>query len=124
MTTVIQLAFMPALVIIADIQARMIGADKVIRHFWWGCLFGALILAGWWISGRNYWLAGALVVEHFIFFAPVLNYLRTPRKPFFYISSQPKKGSIWDRLLIKIEPAYPFIWAAALVGFTTLQFFL
>lgn len=109
---------------IADLQARMISAGKTIYHGWWDCVFGLLIGVAWWVCGRDWFGASALVTEHFVFFPPLLNFLRSPREAFFYLSSQPHKGSIWDWLLLKVEPAYPFIWVAGLCGFGVLQFFL
>lgn len=107
---------------IADTQARMIGENKPIRHFWWGCLFGALIIYAWWLEDRSYWFAGALVVEHFVYFSPMLNFFRSPRRAFFYLDSQPKSGALWDKVLLQVEKYYPFIWATALVGWIALQF--
>lgn len=117
-----EILFLAAIMGIADVQVRMISADKAIHHGWWDVLFGALIGGAWWIFGRDYWLAGALVTEHFVFFPPVLNFLRSPREAFFYLSSQPHKGSIWDWLLLKIQPVYPFIWGAGVIAFIFLQF--
>lgn len=122
MTYLSEILFLAAIIGIAYMQARMIGAGNAIHHGWWDVIFGVLIAVAWLIFGKNYWLGGALMVEHFVFFPPVLNFLRTPRKAFFYLSSQPHKGSIWDALLLKIEPAYPYLWGAGLSAFVFGQF--
>ncbi len=119
-----EILFLVAIAGIADLQARMISAGKTIYHGWWDLVFAVLIGLAWWAGGHNWWLMSALVTEHFVFFPPLLNFLRSPREAFFYLSSQPHKGSIWDWFLLKVEPAYPFIWVAGLVGFGTLQYFL
>lgn len=117
-----EIAFLLILIGIAGLQVRMISSGKTIHHGWWDVVFGVLIAGAWVGFDKNYWLGSALVVEHFIFFPAVLNFLRTPREAFFYLSSQPHKGSIWDWLLLKIQPAYPFIWGAGMVVFIFLQF--
>jgi len=124
MIYVAEVLFLAAMLGIADLQARMISAEKTIYHGWWDCVFGLLIGVAWWVTGKSWMCAGALAVEHFVFFPPFINFLRSPREAFFYLSSAPHKGSIWDSLLLKIEPAYPFIWVAGLVGFVVIQFFL
>ena len=117
-----EILFLLAIAGIAYLQARMIRADKTIHHGWWDVVFGMLIAGAWLGFGKNYWLGGALILEHFVFFSPVLNFLRTPREAFFYLSSQPHKGSIWDALLLKIESAYPYLWGSGLVAFFFEQF--
>jgi hypothetical protein len=89
-------------------------------HLLWATITGAIIVLVCWLAGWNYLLAGALAIERFILFNPLLNLMRKPRKPFFYISSG-KNGSWMDRVLTKVyEPAC----AIAVTGFIILQFFL
>ncbi len=92
-------------------------------HFLWACFFGFIIAVMWWLSGKNWLLAGSLVIERFVFFNPVLNYFRKPQRAFFYLGAGKNAG--WqDRLLSLMRKAYPFIWGACLIGFIILQFFL
>lgn len=90
-------------------------------HFLWACVFGALIVFFWWISHKDYIFAGALVLQHFIFFNPLLNFFRKPRKAFFYISNAGPNPSWWDGVLDKV---YMPIWCVSVSGFITIQFFL
>lgn len=116
--------FLGALIVIADIQAQMIEKNRPISHFWWSIIFGILIAGAWWLEDRNYWFLAALVLEHFVFFSPMLNFFRRPQKPFFYLDSQPASGSLWDKVLIPVEKLYPFIWAVGLAALIAFQFFL
>jgi len=124
MKFIFEIIFLMVIAIIADLQARMIGDGKTIHHGWWDLLFGTLILGAWQLEGRPWLFLTALVLEHFVFFPPVLNFCRSHREAFFYLSSEPHKGSIWDWLMLKIDPAYPFIWAAGLVSFFISQFYI
>lgn len=89
-------------------------------HMLWSLVFGALIVFMCWLMYWNYILAAALVLERFVFFNPLLNFFRRPRKPFFYINSE-KNGSWLDRVLTKV---YKPVWVAGLAGLIILQFFL
>jgi hypothetical protein len=121
MKIIFEIIFLCAILGIADIQAGIIARGQAIQHLWWGLLFALLIAGAWWLEERDYWFAGALVLEHFVFFSPALNLCRKPRESFFYIHSDPKNGSIWDRLLKPVEKYYPFIWAAGLIVFGLVQ---
>lgn len=121
MKFIIEIIFLAVIFGIAEIQGGMIARQEAIRHFWWALLFGLLIIGAWWLEDRSYWLAGALVLEHFVFFSPALNFCREPHKPFFYLSSEPKTGSLWDSVLLKVQKYYPFIWGAGLIGLGFLQ---
>ena len=90
-------------------------------HILWGCVFTAAITFFWWITDKDYLFGCALVLEHFIFFNPLLNYFRKPRKPFFYTSNAGENPSWWDGALDKV---YVPAWCIALAGFIILQFFL
>lgn len=122
MEHIYEIIFAACIAMIADWQAHLISDDKDINHFWWGVLFAGLITIGFVVEKEDLWFLAALLVEHFVFFAPLLNFFRKPRKPFFYISSDPKKGSSWDRWLIKIEKYYPYIYFAGVVSFILIQF--
>lgn len=121
MKFIFEFLFILIIAMIADLQARMIGDGKTIHHGWWDLLFGALILGAWQLEGRPWLFLIALVLEHFVFFPPTLNLMRSPRESFFYLSAMPHKGSIWDWFMLKIGPAYPFVWVAGLAGFTIIQ---
>jgi len=123
MKIIYEVLFLGAIAGIADIQAGMIANNLPIRHFCWGLLFALLIAGAWWLEDRDYWFGGALILQHFCFFAPILNFCRHPRMPFFYVHSDPKKGSIWDRLLKPVEKAYPYIWGIGLIGFALINIF-
>jgi len=120
MKYIFEAIFAVAILLIADLQAQIIEKNKPINHTVWGLVFVTLGGIGLWFQ-FSWWFAAALVIEHFIFFAPLLNFLRHPRKPFFYISSQPKTGSIWDKWLIKIESIYPYLYIIAVIGFILIQ---
>lgn len=122
MEHIYEIIFAACIAMIADWQAHIINNQKPINHFWWGVLFAGLIGIGFVVEKEDYWFLAALILEHFILFAPLLNFFRSPRKPFFYISSNPKQGSIWDRLLLKIEKYYPYLYIASGVVFIYLQF--
>lgn len=89
-------------------------------HFWWAMAFVPVIAGLWLLTGQNYLLAGALIVERFLIFGPALNLLRFHRKEFFYIHKG-KNGSWWDGVLEKV---YVPVWVICLVGLIIIQFFL
>lgn len=122
MEHIYEIIFAACIAMIADWQAHLINEGKAINHFWWGVLFAGLISIGFVVEKEDYWFLSALLLEHFILFAPLLNFFRKPRKPFFYISSDPKRGSIWDRWLLAIEKHYPYIYCAGVAIFIYLQF--
>ena len=124
MKQIFEILFLGGVIVIADVQAQLIEKNKPINHFAWGALFAGIIAGAWYLEERSWWFLAVLVLEHFVFFSPALNFLRRPRKPFFYISSTPGSGSLWDKVLIPVEKYYPFIWAVGLAGFIALQFFL
>lgn len=121
MQVIFEIIFAACIAVIAEWQAHKINEGKPINHFWWGVVFAVLIALGFFFQ-RSFWFLAALLLQHFIFFAPLLNLFRNPRKPFFYISSDPKKGSTWDGLLLKIQPYYPYIYFASVIAFVLLQF--
>lgn len=99
--------------------------QKKIRHWFWFLVFSAIITGAWYfLSGKDYYFAGALALEHLVFFNPILNYYRTPHRAFFYIHSDPKTGSWLDGILLKLGNAWPYLWAVSLAGLITLQFFI
>lgn len=122
MKYIFEAIFLGFIIVFADIQANMINDNKPINHYSWGAVFGLLMGIGWVFENYNWWFMGALILEHFVFFSPLLNFFRRPRKPFFYISSVGKTGSLWDSLLIKVIGFYPEIWGAGALGFIALQF--
>lgn len=120
--------------------------QRHISHFIWACCYcffagvvtGAFDIGGtepyWNSTGRHYnyvsfhdWVASVkwglffvLISQRFVFFSPLLNYWRIPRRAFFYISAG-KGGSFWDDVL---GAWYPFAYFVNLAGYITLQFFI
>lgn len=89
-------------------------------HFLWGAAFVIPIAVLWFLTGKNWLLAGALVLERFLLFNPALNLLRFHRQSFFYIHKG-KNGSWWDGFLSKV---YVPVWVGCAVGFIIIQLFL
>lgn len=123
MKFIFEVLFIVVIIVFSDIQANLIADNKPVNHTTWAMAFAALIGGAWALERYDYWFMGALVLEHFVFFSPFLNFFRRPRKPFFYISSVGIKGSLWDKLFIKIQPAYPYIWIGALISFALINIF-
>ena len=123
MKYIAEAAFILLIFLIARYQASQFNKGLSISHWLWALIFGA-IMAGCWLAGdRGIWFAVALILEHFIFFAPILNYLRVDRKLFFYVHSG-KGGSWFDEIMLDLGGAYPVIWIASVALFIFLQFFL
>jgi hypothetical protein len=120
MQILFEVIFLGFIVVIAHWQAEQFTEQKAINHWVWFFIFSALIVGAWLLEERSYWFAGALALEHFVLFSPILNFFRTPRMPFFYIHKA-KGGSLWDSVLIKLGKAYPFIWSAGALAFGWLQ---
>lgn len=120
-----EVIFLILIIGIADWQAHRFDKEqKPIKHWFWALVFGAAIAAFWYLSHKQYYFAGALILEHVVFFPTILNYFRKPRKAFFYLHSDPKTGSWFDKLLANPIWLWPVIWALSLAGFITLQFFI
>lgn len=114
--------FLAVIIAIADYQAHRISNGHSINHWQWGIVWGILIGGAWWLEQLAPWFLLALLLEHFVFFAPLLNFYRKPRQPFFYIHSVGKGGSGWDFILQKTGKLYPFIWIAGVLAYCYTQF--
>ena len=68
----------------------------------------------------SWWLLIALGLERAVMYNQILNILR--KKPFWYIHSDPKTGSVIDRFLIKLGWWYPIAWFLLLGVFIFIQF--
>lgn len=106
---------------LADYHAGQFDAGKTINHFFWAICTGIAIGVFTYVSKWNWWFCGALVFERLWCFNPMLNFLRKPKKPFFYTHSDKVGGSWMDSV---IGNAYPFIFGASLIGFITFQWFI
>lgn len=115
--------FLGSIFALADYQARQIQAGKPINHTLWAAITALVILAAVWLRGWDLWLGLACLLCRFLFFSPILNYMRMPPKSFFYINSEPGTGSKIDALLAKPVWLYPFCWFAALAGFVLILIF-
>lgn len=116
-------------------QKVEIKANKPINHPLWTWFFGAVIVIMW-ISAADPWqdffpmlirdwaFLMDLILEHFVFFNPILNKWRG--KAFFYINSD-THGSWFDAQFIALEVkwpgAYTWVWILAAAAFVTLTIF-
>ena len=78
MKFIFEILFFLAMAGIADLQARMIGDNKAIHHGWWDVVFGIMIFGAWQLEERSLQFLWALILEHFVFFPPMLNFMRSP----------------------------------------------
>lgn len=120
MNFVYEIIFFNLTIAIAAYQAHLIKENRAIIHWLWDIIFGAEIVLFWLLAGKNYWLLGALVLLHLIFFSAALNLFR--QKPFFYISSQGPHGSLWDKIFLQLPKLYEALWLMALIFFISIQF--
>jgi len=121
MTPVIdEILFMCMNLAIASYHAERFDANKKINHTFWAIVVGIVIGMFTWVSRWDWFLCGALVMERIFAFNPLLNFLRKPRKPFFYTHSSPN-GSWLDS---KIGNSYPYVFMGALAGFIALNIFI
>ena len=106
---------------IAEYHASLFDNNKKINHFWWGCAVGGVIVLFTYAGKWDWWFFGALIAERMWCFNPMLNFLRKPKKPFFYVHSDKVGGSWLDSI---IGDAYPYVFATSLAGFIIAQFFI
>ena len=116
MPYIAEILFLMIQVWVADYQSQQFDAGKSISHTLWAAIMGAIIVVAWYICGKDYWLALALVLERTWSFNPILNLFRS--KPFFYTNSG--KGGSW--MDAHIGNRYPYIFVISLAGFIYLQF--
>jgi hypothetical protein len=119
MPYIAEILFLMIQVWVADYQSQQFDAGKSISHTLWAAIMGAIIVVAWYICGKNYWLIAALLIIRFVFFSILLNFMRHPRKPFFYLGSG---GSVMDGILLKIQKAYPLLWSAMFLLLIFIQF--
>lgn len=124
MIRLLQIPMLGVMVAICAIHAKRFADNKAIGlwfHFIWGCVYfiPATFLA-WQMS--SYWLAGAFVIERFVFYNPILNRMRG--KAFFYLSVNSQTPSWWDSIEIGWRNAYPYVWIFSCVAFMIIQVIL
>lgn len=94
-------------------HSRLILGGRPIKHGLWALLYAACLGAAFWIT-RNPLVPIAGVFIRECFFAPVLNFLRKPSKPFFYRSST--STSILDQVQGAVYvPVYIVSWLALII---------
>jgi hypothetical protein len=126
----IRLLQIPALIlilVITTMHAHRFNANKPVGpwwHLWWSCIYGIPCGIAVWQFGWNWWLAGAFVLERFVFYNPILNFKRDPRRPFFYITAKNSKPGFWDKIETWMAGFYPYTWGLGALGFITIQFFI
>lgn len=106
---------------LADYHAGRFDDNKKINHTFWAICIGLVMAAFTYVSKWNICFAIALVLERIWCFNPLLNYLRKPKKPFFYTHSDKVGGSWIDSI---IGNSYPYVFGASLIGFVIIQFLI
>ena len=126
----IRLWQIPALLIIlivTTVHANRFNDNKAVGpwwHLWWSLLYGIPCGLIVWHTGWNWWLAGACILERFVFYNPILNLKRNPRRAFFDVVSKASIPGLWDKIYTWFGKFYPYIWALGLAGFIAIQFFI
>lgn len=116
--------FLLATIAIAIYQANFYNAHmadgKTLNHPLW-FLFYCIPVIIEYLVWKNLGLVLLAFLIRGVVFSPLLNYLRKPRKAFFYIHGTGGKGSSFlDGLLMKINKAYPYVWGMELAGLIAL----
>lgn len=119
--TLIQLAFILINCAIAAYQAHRFDVkQKRIKHWIWSIYYAAMVAVTWPIH-RNVYLIAAILTLHLPLFNTVLNYMRIPRKPFFYTHPEDPHGSLVDKLW---GQAYPAVFFASSIFYIVINFYL
>lgn len=117
----VQMAFVLINIAIAAYQAHRFDKEqKRIKHWLWAIYYGALVTVSWPIH-KDWYLIYAITSMHLWLFNPVLNYLRTPRKPFFYTNPEDPQGSYIDKLWMDV---YPAVFCGAFISYLVAQIFI
>ncbi len=110
--------------VIAKIQANKYAKNQPISWWWhpvWVIPFVLYAFIMYLCHDRLIVLA--LVLERVLFFFPILNALRIPKMPFFYIHGESEHGSWWDRQFEKLNPVvFEIIWLVLTSGYAALFF--
>lgn len=123
MMALLQIPMLAVIITITLIHAKRFAENKAIGvwfHFTWGCVYFIPAAFLCWQMG-SYWLAGAFCLERFVFYNFILNIIR--KEKFFYLHAG-VNGSWWDDLELLWVKAYPWFWAASVLGFIAIQFYL
>lgn len=108
--------------IIIRIHARRFDKNIPINsgfHFWWGLatvVVGTILV---WLSHWNWWFAGALVAMRAWAYNPLLNMVRHPPKPWFYLATKDAHNSAIDKM---VYSWYHVGWFIALAAWLFLQY--
>lgn len=104
--------------VIAYIQAKRFNNNEPINkwyHTLWAIPVVAYIVVTF-ILDHNYDILFSLILLRCVYFSQLLNLLRVPKVSFFYLHSDQTTGSWEDKFMLKIKPAYAYIWTACLIG--------
>lgn len=128
MSWIIEIVFAILNFYIAKLHAEKFNENIPINsifHEVWAGIILVFLTCALVLTHFNWWLFAALILFRLWFFSPMLNYLREPRKPFFYLHGESVNGSFIDTFQESIiGNAYPWFWLGYLVTFIILQFFL
>lgn len=91
-------------------------------HFWWGVVYTIPCVIAVWLLKWNWVMAGAFILERFVFYNPILNTWR--HLGIFYIVADNSVLGMWDKIEIWWRGFYPYIWGAGVIGFIVIQYFL
>jgi hypothetical protein len=120
MSYVYELIFLLSLVAIAIIHAFFIRRNKEYSHLLWGGIsltIGAILF---YCSHYNVLLGISFVFIRVVVFSPLLNLLRRPPKPFFYLNPESNENKInFDGFIQKI---WIPCWIGSLIVLIILQF--
>ena len=73
------------------------------------------------VSRHPFWLV-CFALLRFVFYNPVLNFLRSPRRSFFYLGDRTQSTESWyDKIEESVLSAWPYIWCFGLVLFIVSQ---
>lgn len=119
--------FLVFTVAIAVYQANFYNAHmadgKTLSHPLWFAIYCIPIAVDYLIWKNWEHIATAFLIRG-VFFDPLLNLLRKPSKPFFYINGVSGNAgtSWWDSMLLKISKNAAWIWVIELLGLGALLF--
>ena len=126
-----QIGFLCIIVLADIIHAHKYNSNETVQkgfHFWWSVIYASpvvviaivfLFTIGW---KESVWICLAAFFERIVIYNPLLNFLRSPQKKFFYISASSTTDPSWfDKLELRWKDSYPFAWITCLIIFIILQ---
>lgn len=114
MIIVLQILNLVIVFVITYFHAEKFWKNEVITtsfHIFWAAVHGLFMLMFQTFFGWEHWvLIVLLILGRILFYGPLLNLQRTPKRSWFYLSVAGEHPAITDKVLISLGNWYRVLW--------------